>query len=338
MGLAVIAASVVSGYIPASAVGLKPTPTPTRTDALPPALRNADAIAPALQSVASAPDGTAEGGTEAMASDGLYGGVDLPFEREATFSYGPMYAQQLDAYWSSGKARRAGVVIFHGGYWMRGDKGAWRGLARLFAARGYAVFSANYRLAGEARWPAQRQDAMAALDYVKRNADRFNLDPDRIVAVGSSSGGQIAAMLGTYGEGRTRVAGVVAVSPAASPYQAYLDGAQPNVTGQRRKLRDATVRLVGCVPRVGAPVCWERLEETTAANHVSGGDAKMFLAHSTGDFVPSRHSIELGDRLKAAGIPVEVRILPGEDHGGDLLREPALFENILDWIGRAVQP
>jgi acetyl esterase/lipase len=300
-------------------------------------------------------------GAEGTATESFYGGFDAPAEREGTYQYGPHYLQQLDAYWATtrnaaapadliGRARqvvrgrsgersdgrRPGVLLLHGGYWMQGDKRAWRGVARQLNAHGYTAFSANYRLSGEARWPAQRDDALAALRYIRRNAEQFNLDPDRIIILGSSSGGHLATVLGTYGEGDDQVSGVVAISPAASPYQAYVDGRGDDVSAQRRRLRQATVQLVGCVPQTGAPVCWERLEASVAANHVTRGDARMFLAHSIGDFVPSRHSIELSERLKRAGVPVEVRILPGRAHGGDLLAEPALFERVLTWIDRAV--
>jgi acetyl esterase/lipase len=283
-----------------------------------------------------------------MASDGFYGGLDVPAEHEATFAYGRRWHQQLDAYWGGGTARRPGVLLLHGGYWLRGDKRGWREFARQFAARGYAAFAVNYRLSTEARWPAQREDAFAALDFLRRNAARFALDPDRIVVVGSSSGGQIAAMVGAYGEGARRVDGVVAISPAASPYLAYVDGLAGRAVGrfagevggrvsaQRRRLSEATVELVGCVPRSGVPACWEKLEESSAVNHVSTGDSPMFLVHSTGDFVPSRHSVELGERLKAVGVPVEVHILPGRAHGGRLMRQPELFESIVAWIARTI--
>lgn len=272
-----------------------------------------------------------------MATDGFYGGFNHAADREATYMYGTLARQQLDAYWSDSGSRRAGVLLLHGGYWLHGDKTTWRGIARLLAARGYAVFAANYRLAGEAAWPAQRDDALSALEFIKANAARFNLDAKRIIAMGSSSGGQVATVLGTYGEGGKRVRGVVAISPAASPYQAYMDGAAANVGSRQRKLREATIRLVGCTPQRGTATCWERLEESVAANHASSNDTRMFLAHSTGDFVPSRHSLELGERLKVAGVPVEIRILPGSSHGSKMLRDPALFESVVAWMERAVQ-
>lgn len=289
---------------------------------------------------ASAPNAAEPAGAAAasggMADDGFFGGVDLPVQNEVTFSYGPHFRHRFDAYWKHSERPRAGVFLLHGGYWMRGDKAGWRGIARLFAARGFAVFSVNYRLTGEAAWPAQRDDTVAALTFIKRAAARFNLDPNRMVAVGSSSGGHLAAMLGAYGEGAESVAGVVAVSPAASPYQAYVDGSAPEADRRQRRLRDATVRLVGCAPQEGDSVCWQRLQESAVVNHVSAGDTRMFLAHSAGDFVSSRHSTELGERLKAFGRSVEVRILPGKAHGGKLLREPALFESVSNWITASV--
>lgn len=271
-----------------------------------------------------------------VAEDGFYGGVDAPTDNEITLRYGRHGRQILDAYWRPSPRLRAGVVILHGGYWLRGDKSAWRRTARMLAARGFAAFSVDYRLSGVATWPAQRDDAAAALAFVKRNAARFDLDPERIVVLGSSSGGHLATMLGVYGDGGSRVAGVVAVSPVASPALAYAEGGAAQASKRQRLLRDATVQLLGCTPHQD-PACDRRLEDSSAVHHVSAGDAPMFLVHSVRDFVPSRHSLLLAERLRQVGVPVDVRVVPGSAHGGKLLREPAMFESVVDWITRVTR-
>lgn len=252
-----------------------------------------------------------------------------------TYSYGEGSRQQLDAYWRTSGADaspRPGVLILHGGYWMAGDKRTWKYTARSLTTRGYVVFSANYRLIPGSRWPSQREDVEAALEYIRSNAHRWNLDPSRIVVLGSSAGGHLATQLGTYGEGARSVRGVVALSPVVTPYQAYQDGGVAGADHSRVKLRNAVRMLVGCTPGEADPECRDRLEDASSAAHAGSGDAPMLLLHSTGEFVPVVHSDGLAEALRAAGVPVTVRTVPGTAHGGELLYDERTRESVFAWI------
>ena len=90
------------------------------------------------------------------------------------------------------------IVVIHGGGFMMGNATSGE-LANMFTAldRGYAVASVNYRLSGEAKFPAAVHDVRAAVRFLKANADRYGLDPDRFAAWGASAGGNLAAMVGT---------------------------------------------------------------------------------------------------------------------------------------------
>jgi acetyl esterase/lipase len=255
--------------------------------------------------------------------------------RRATFAYGGDAAQRFDVYWTrGGNGRRPGVLLFHGGYWWAGDKTDWRGTVRRLAAHGYVVFSANYRLSRQARWPAQSQDAAAALAYIQRHAGLFQLDPDRIVLLGSSAGGQLATVLGASGAGRVR--GVVALSPVNWPYLAYLDGSRRDATAPQRKLRRAVVQLVGCRPAGPAAAgCVEQM--TQATPHITGSAVPMLFVHSRGDFVPLPQSALLGDVLTAAGVNATVKQVAGSAHGGGLLRGH-VYSMVLDWMDAVTRP
>jgi acetyl esterase/lipase len=260
--------------------------------------------------------------------------VTPPPPDTATYSYDEGSRQRLDAYWRTGGggAARPGVLILHGGYWMAGDKQTWKYTARKLTTRGYVVFSANYRLAPNSRWPSQRSDAEAALEYIRRNAHQWNLDPSRIVVLGSSAGGHLATQLGTYGEGAQGVRGVVALSPVVSPYQAYQDGGVAGADPARVKLRRAVRMLLGCMPGEGDPECRDRLEDASSISHAGSGDAPMLLLHSSKEFVPVPHSNGLAEALRAAGVPVTVRTVPGVAHGGELLNDERTRESVFAWI------
>ncbi|MWA06269.1 alpha/beta hydrolase fold domain-containing protein [Actinomadura sp. LD22] len=279
--------------------------------------------------------------------------------RFATYNYGPAVSQRVDAYWQPTPAQRAkargagrntagaagaaqsaarpGVLIIHGGYWLGGSKDSWKYFARKLSDAGYVVLSANYRLAPKAQWPAQRDDALGALRFMKRHARTWNLDPDRIVVLGSSSGGQLATQIGTHGTGTDLVRGVVALSPPNNPFLAYKDGALTGASSRQRKLRQAVVDLVHCVPGSAeatpkAANCWKRVEDADSSTHASAGDAPMLLLHATGDFVPVAQSQGLASALRAVGVPAKVQTVQGVMHASDMLNVPGITPEIMQWI------
>jgi len=110
--------------------------------------------------------------------------------------------QKLDLYLpATGKKPYRVVVWFHGGGWFLGDKRD--GIAESaepFLAAGYAVISANYRLSRRAIFPAQIYDAKVVIRWLRANAVKYRLNPDKIIAAGASAGGYLAALLGTSGQ------------------------------------------------------------------------------------------------------------------------------------------
>ncbi|MDD5201462.1 MAG: alpha/beta hydrolase, partial [Terrimicrobiaceae bacterium] len=91
------------------------------------------------------------------------------------------------------------VVIAHGGGWMAGSSHELAGWNRWLAARGYAVAAVDYRLVPNGVWPDQRDDLLAAIDFLRADPARFGIDPDRVVLLGRSAGGQIASAIAAGG-------------------------------------------------------------------------------------------------------------------------------------------
>lgn len=109
-------------------------------------------------------------------------------------------AQKLDLFLpSTGKSSYPVVVWVHGGGWKEGDKSQFKSTSRYkdLIANDYAVVSVNYRLSGEAKFPAQIQDTKAAIRWIRANAAAYNLNPDKIGIWGSSAGGHLSALAGT---------------------------------------------------------------------------------------------------------------------------------------------
>lgn len=103
------------------------------------------------------------------------------------------------------------VVWFHGGGWRYGDK-RYRLLVRDLTREGFAVASVQYRLSGEASWPAQREDGQAALGWLRRHGASHGIDASRLGLAGDSAGGHLAAWIGLQ-EKTPRVRAVLALYP-----------------------------------------------------------------------------------------------------------------------------
>jgi len=103
----------------------------------------------------------------------------------------------LDAYFKKGKQLHPAVLLIHGGGWKSGNKSQMKIIAQEIASKGYSCFSIEYRLSPEAKYPSAIFDVKNAIKYIKKNANKFNVNPNKIAVLGCSSGGQIAALVGT---------------------------------------------------------------------------------------------------------------------------------------------
>src|SRR5688572_2249317 len=104
----------------------------------------------------------------------------------------------LDAFYPKQKAtgKRIAIIIIHGGGWRTGNRTLHYPMAQRLADFGYTCFSPEYRLSTEALYPAAVHDIKSAIRWVRKNARRFNIDPNSIIVAGHSSGGQLAAFMG----------------------------------------------------------------------------------------------------------------------------------------------
>lgn len=102
------------------------------------------------------------------------------------------------------------IVVVHGGSWQHGDSNQIPAVNQYLARRGYAVAAVNYRKAPADPFPAARDDVVAAIAYLKLNADKLLLDPERIVLLGRSAGGQLVLVV-AYGIQDPAIRGVVSL-------------------------------------------------------------------------------------------------------------------------------
>ncbi len=207
--------------------------------------------------------------------------------------------------------RAPAVLIIHGGGFTKGDKGAARemNIGTNLALNGCVAMSINYLLAKrqgtEVPWPQNLYDCKTAVRWLRANAERLRIDPDRIGVIGGSAGGQLAAMVavagveakldppGPYGQFSSRVqCAVVLYGPA--------DLAKWKDISAWRKSRTEDPELY----RVSSPVTW-----------VDRGDPPILLLHGTADrVVPVDQSERFAAALKKAGVEHELVLIPGAPH------------------------
>jgi acetyl esterase len=212
-----------------------------------------------------------------------------------------------------GAAAVPGILVIHGGSWREGlkDSVGWRAVCTWLAAAGYPAFSVQYRLAPENPFPAGFDDVRAAVEWLRADdqADRFGVDPRRIGVFGGSAGGNLAALLGTWGSGDldagSRVAAVVDLSgPIDLTGVALTDDFAP-----------LQLEYLGCTTFAQCPAA----EEASPGSHVDAGDPPFFVAHSTAEKIPLAQSERFVERLRAAGIDVEFLVADGTLHSIALL-------------------
>ncbi len=103
----------------------------------------------------------------------------------------------LDAFLLKSNKTLPAVIMLHDGGWKSGDKSMLQPFAEQIASKGYQCFAIEYRLSDEAKYPEGIEDVLKAIEYIKNNAEKFNVDTTKIAILGRSSGGQMASLIGT---------------------------------------------------------------------------------------------------------------------------------------------
>lgn len=103
----------------------------------------------------------------------------------------------VDAFLNKNRVLKPAVILIHGGGWKSGNKSHMEPLAQHIASKGYACFTVEYRLSPEAIFPAGIFDIKNAIQFIKTNANEFNINTSKVAILGCSSGGQMAALVGS---------------------------------------------------------------------------------------------------------------------------------------------
>lgn len=206
------------------------------------------------------------------------------------------------------------VVVVHGGGFSGGSRaGPDAGpVAAALASAGIAAFSVDYRLL-PATYPAAVQDVQAAVAWLRspEQTARFGIDPRRIGLFGGSAGAILVAQAATAGEGPAgtgaRVSAVVAMSGL---YDA--DPALPDAAGDQLSV---ALDYLGCADLADCPA----VAKASPLAAVDASDPPFFLSHAVEESLPVASAERFAAGLQAAGVAVELRVLPGAGHSVALL-------------------
>ena len=229
----------------------------------------------------------------------------------------------VDLYMPPGTEARPLVIYIHGGGWVGGHtrhSGALsdfpKVLARL-ASEGFVVASLEYRLSGEAPFPAALQDARAALRFLRANAAKYHIDPARVGVWGGSAGGHLTALLATScGDASldpAPVAGVAAPSPGSECVQAAVTwyGVFDFAPMVARQGNGSEVKFLGC----NGPCDAKAVARASPVTYIGKGDPPFLLIHGERDATVDVSQSRLAEaRLRAAGVPVTAIYIPDVDH------------------------
>jgi len=251
-------------------------------------------------------------------------------EKDIEYGNADGTALQLDLYRpATAEGAVPGLIFVHGGGWTEGRRSDMSYHAAHFAERGYAAASISYRFAQDAGYPAALQDTKCAIRWMRANAARLSIDPERIAVIGASAGGYLAMMAaytaddtalnGTGGHAEQSSA-VACVVELYGPVDFTLPEARvhPVITGFLRQ------------PYEQDP---DFYSGASPLHRLVAGAPPTFLLHGTiDDIVPVTQADALAEKLQELDVPYWYARIDGWPHSMDF--SPALHPYVLDIVER----
>jgi acetyl esterase/lipase len=240
--------------------------------------------------------------------------------------------QKLDLYLPEHYSDKLPLLVFiHGGGFAVGDKRDIRAIPfQKGLDRGFALASINYRLSGEAVFPAAVHDCKCAVRWLRANAETYKLDPDRIGVIGASAGGNLAALLATGSQAGFLEDKTMGNGNISSNVQACIDWFGPTDF----LLLDEHLSSLGFAPcyvdDADSPVSRymngkvselteDFVQKANPASYINNDLPPIFIQHGSADSnVPVQQSQLLVEAIekKLGADRVRFEILKGAGHGG----------------------
>lgn len=231
--------------------------------------------------------------------------------------------------------RPAIVVLPGGGYQFLSDREG-EPIVKKFLSEGFNAFLLRYSIREDAVFPRPLVDVSRAIVHIRENAEKYNVDPERIFVVGFSAGGHLCASIGTlwhedYAKaspdmpiGANRPTGVILSYPVITAGEFAHRGSIESVVGTKTPTE-------------------EQLRAVSLEYHVDENTVPAYIWHTTTDTcVPVQNSLFFASELAKHKIPFEMHIFPNGPHGLSLARpetnqgRPCDQPEVAQWIDEAI--
>lgn len=242
----------------------------------------------------------------------------------------PMYDENIDtpnsmtAYLTPTWQKVPAIVVLPGGGYGGRANHEGEDIARFYQGNGIHAFVVNYRVSPY-KFPAALMDAQRAIKILKKNADKYAIDVNRIFVIGCSAGGHLASCVLTMDD----------YSKIGDEY----DDISPSVTGGILSYAVTSALpedggVTECVAKL-TDRSHEQLEELTTYKCVTEKTPPCFIWHTAGDnVVPVKHALKFAEALYENKIPVELHVFPKGPHGLGLAK---IYRDVSKWASLTIE-
>ncbi len=249
---------------------------------------------------------------------------------EIEMQFGQVYAEpesgplKADVYTPRGDGPFPGVVVVHGGAWYIGTRLQLSRVAQILAQHGFTAVAIDYRLAPKYKFPAQIEDCKAAVRWMRREAVRLKIDPERIGAFGYSAGAHLVCLLGTT-DADDGLEGEAGDDAPSTRLQAVACGGAPCEFRVLQPDEGMLSFWLGGTRREKP----EQYRLASPAAFASADDPPMFFFHGEkDDLVPLDSPTLMCRVLQDVGVQSELYVVPGAGHNRALMDRAALEKSI----------
>ncbi len=210
--------------------------------------------------------------------------------------------------------RSAMVVIAGGGYSFIANNREGEPVAINYFAAGYNCFLLNYSIGENAKFPRPVVDVSNAIVHIRRNAEKYNIDPEKVYVIGFSAGGHLAASIGTFWHEDWAKSGEDMAEGENKPSATIT--CYPVITSDERYTHHETIMRTLGYPASKQDATEEEKNLYSIEKHITEKTVPTFIWHTFEDTcVPLENSLLYASALKEAGVHFEMHIYPKGDHG-----------------------
>jgi acetyl esterase/lipase len=244
-------------------------------------------------------------------------------------------SQCVDVYLAKSGKPTPAMIYIHGGGWRAGSKKSVPGWLKAFVAEGkLSVVAVEYRFTDVATHPAQVNDCLRAIQFVRQNAEKWNIDTKRIGVTGGSAGGHLSAYVALHDDA-AKAESDDPIERQSSRVACAVSFAGPTDWSLLISINHghpAYRQLIGYKPGTpAAELDAQLVKDVSPISFVSKDDPPLMQVHGDKDvIVPLQHASNLHKKLQSTGVTTELVVIAGGNHGvsgagGPVAKRPTQF-------------